>query len=239
MSLKKNLICHSLLQEDGFAKIFLDQRIDCCSRNKRPVHVPYPRWLELIFLREEGYTESHGIIIPVDDLYITARIRKWIENHYVFESSYSEEDDNNDDARDELGYDKENSKADHHKEVGKVEDTDKDEDNPAADLGADFTKNMNSPPRKNKHIRFSFTSPTSDTEHHGSTTTIGDTTEPIIQDETSPTPSPSPQADTVHQTETVPPTPSPINVIVLHQGDQGESSSNFEAIVLSQLSLIM
>ena len=52
-------------------------------------------------------------------------------------------------------------------------------------------------------------------------------------------PPPSPQDDTVHQTETVPPTPSAINVIVLHQGDQEESSSNFETVVLSQLSLIM
>ncbi|KAL7583171.1 hypothetical protein Lser_V15G43643 [Lactuca serriola] len=46
---------------------------------------------------------------------------------------------------------------------------------------------MNPPPRLNKHIRFSTTSSSSssadDTEHHGSTRPIGDTTKPMIQDD--------------------------------------------------------
>ncbi|CAI9291257.1 unnamed protein product [Lactuca saligna] len=55
----------------------------------------------------------------------------------------------------------------------------------------------------------------------------------MIQDEFSLKLSPSPQA------ETVPPMPTPITNIFLHHGDWGESSSNFETDVLSQLSLIV
>ncbi|XP_023745203.1 uncharacterized protein LOC111893369 [Lactuca sativa] len=62
---------------------------------------------------------------------------------------------------------------------------------------------MKSSPRINKHISFSSPSHADDTEHHGLTPTIGDTTEPMIQDEHSPTPCPSPQVDTFHQIETL------------------------------------
>ncbi|KAL7593935.1 hypothetical protein Lser_V15G32348 [Lactuca serriola] len=163
----------------------------------------------------------------------------WIENPYVVESSYFEEDDENDDVGDEEVNDNENSEADHQKGADKGEDTDKDENNPAANMGDDFTQNMNSPPRKNKRIHLSSTSPTDDIEHRGSTPPIGDTTELVIEDEPSPMPSPFPQADIVHHVEMVPPTPSPINVVVHHQGDQGEANSNSETNVLSQLSLIV
>ncbi|KAL7587603.1 hypothetical protein Lser_V15G38004 [Lactuca serriola] len=238
-----------------FAQILLDHTIKCCSRNKRPVHVPYPRWLGLMLSHEEGYVDSHRIIFPIpalsskiinvvpsmDDSSIIARMRKWIENPYVVEYSDSEKDNDNDDDGDEEGNDDENSEVGNQDGVEKGEDTDKDENNPATGVGDDFTQNMNSHPRINNHIHFSSTSPspTDDTELHGSTPLIRDTTEPMIQDEPSLTPSPSPQADTTHQAETVPLTPSPINFVVLHQGDQGKSNSKFETVVLSQLSLIV
>lgn len=99
--------------------------IECCSGNKTPMHVPYPCRLGLTLSREEGYVKSHGIFIPIpalsskiinvvpsiDDLSITARIRKQIENPYVVESSDSKEDDENVDVGDEEGNNNENSKV--------------------------------------------------------------------------------------------------------------------------------
>ncbi|CAI9301771.1 unnamed protein product [Lactuca saligna] len=56
-----------------------------------------------------------------------------------------------------------------------------------------------------------------------------ETTNPLIQDVNSPKPtSPPPQAESV-----------PIMTAPLHQDNQGESNSNFETVVLSQLSLIV
>ncbi|CAI9279127.1 unnamed protein product [Lactuca saligna] len=56
-----------------------------------------------------------------------------------------------------------------------------------------------------------------------------ETTEPMIQDVNSLKPmSPPPQAET-----------APIMTDTFHQDNQGESSSNFETVVLSQLSLIV
>ncbi|CAI9290140.1 unnamed protein product [Lactuca saligna] len=141
------------------------------------MNVPNIRCLGLNLSHKQGYVESHGIIIPIptlsskiinvapsiDDLCITARIRKWIENPYVVESLDSEE----------------------------------------ANIGEDFTQNMSSPARKNKHICFSSSSPDDDTENCGSIPPIGDTTKPMVQHEPSLTPSPFPQADTVHQAERI------------------------------------
>ena len=61
----------------------------------------------------------------------------------------------------------------------------------------------------------------------------------MIHDEPSPTSSPFPKANIIHQAEKGPRTPSPINTSIFHQGGQGESNSNFETIMLSQLSLIV
>ncbi|CAI9289824.1 unnamed protein product [Lactuca saligna] len=47
------------------------------------------------------------------------------------------------------------------------------------------------------------------------------------------------QVDIVHQDETIPPTPLPITTIALLQGDQGQSNSNFETTMISQLSLFV
>ncbi|KAL7603496.1 hypothetical protein Lser_V15G16679 [Lactuca serriola] len=188
--------------------------IDCISRNKRPLHVPYLRWFGLILSREEGYVESHGIIIPIpalsskivndapskDDFPITAWMQKWIENPYAIESSYSEEDNDNDDADDEEDNDDAGDEEynddgnDDHSEACNKEGVDKEE---VTDKGEEDSTN--------------------DMDDH------------------SPTPSPSPQADTVHQAERIPPTRSPIITDVLHQDHQEESSSNFETVRLMAL----
>ncbi|CAI9274151.1 unnamed protein product [Lactuca saligna] len=56
----------------------------------------------------------------------------------------------------------------------------------------------------------------------------------MIQDETSPKPvSPSPQV------EIVPPLLTPIKTVAFHQDDQEESNSNFQIVVLSQVSVIV
>ncbi|CAI9284735.1 unnamed protein product [Lactuca saligna] len=125
--------------------------------------------LGLILSREEDYVEIHGIIIPIlalsskiinaapskDDFPITARMQKWTENPYVLVIK-----------------------------KGMIrEDTDKDENDSAADMGDDLAQKMNSRPRLNKHIRFSTTSSSSsadDTKHRGSTPPVGDITEPLI-----------------------------------------------------------
>ena len=77
----------------------------------------------------------------MDDISITARIRKWIENPYVVKSTDSEEDNCNDDADNQEGDD-----------MG--EDTNKNGNDLPGDEGDDFTQNMNSPPRINKPICF-------------------------------------------------------------------------------------
>ncbi|KAL7586034.1 hypothetical protein Lser_V15G42258 [Lactuca serriola] len=94
-----------------FAQLFLDQMIDSIIANKKPLHVPYPRWLGMILSQDEGYVKNHGIFIPIPafslkminvvpsqgDFPITMRMQKWIEKPCVVESLDSEEDDENDD----------------------------------------------------------------------------------------------------------------------------------------------
>ncbi|CAI9296762.1 unnamed protein product [Lactuca saligna] len=109
--------------------------VDCITRNMKPLNVPYPRWRGLILSRKEGCVEIHGIIIPIpalsskiinvapsqDDLPITARMKKWIENPYMVESSDSKEDNYNDDASNEEDSDDED---DNNVDAGDEEDND-------------------------------------------------------------------------------------------------------------------
>ncbi|CAI9296761.1 unnamed protein product [Lactuca saligna] len=102
---------------------------------------------------------------------------------------------------------------------------------------------MNSPPMMNNHISFSTTSSSSsfadDIVPHGSTPHVGDITEPMIQDELSPKPSPSPQVDNVPQVETVPPTKYPLLLLLFIRLIRKHPDPTFKNVVLSQLSLIV
>ncbi|CAI9267730.1 unnamed protein product [Lactuca saligna] len=95
----------------------------------------------------------------------------------------------------------------------------------------------NSPPRLNQHIHFSSTSTSStnpsadDIIHHGSSPPEVETIDPLIHVVSSPRPaSPSPQV------ATVPPMPIPIQTIATFKG---ETSSNFQMIMISKISLLV
>ncbi|CAI9279612.1 unnamed protein product [Lactuca saligna] len=204
------------------------------------MYVSYPHWIGLILYREESYVEIHGITIHIpalsskiinttpttDDLHIIVKIQKWIEKPYVVESYESEEE--NDEDNDEEG-------TNNGERGDEEEDSDKDEEESIVDKGEDFAQGMNSPPRMNKHIRFSTTSSSTssayDVVQSGSIPPFVETAKPMIQDVTSPKlTSPSPHA------EIVPPIPTPIQTVDFYQG---ESNSNFQTAVFSQLSLIV
>ncbi|CAI9289842.1 unnamed protein product [Lactuca saligna] len=105
--------------------------------------------LGLIFARKEGYVEIHRIIIPIlslsskiiniahtkDDLHVTVGMQKWIYKPYLVESSYSEEENDEDD----------NEEGDGNKErADQKEDIDDDKKELATDKGEDLAQGMNS-----------------------------------------------------------------------------------------------
>ncbi|CAI9260604.1 unnamed protein product [Lactuca saligna] len=128
------------------------------------------------------------------------RMQKWIDKPYVVESSDFEDGDERDGKEDTDEVANKDNGDDNYKQgtlsiegADKEEDFDKHEERSVTDNGEHFAQGMNSPPRMNKHIRFSPTSsstPSADViVQHGSTSHFVETVEPMIKYElTSPSP---------------------------------------------------
>lgn len=175
-------------------------------------------------LNEEGNNTSHGIIIPIPDpsskiiniypsdadKHIAQIMANWIENPYIVESfGFEEENDENYDEDDVEGTDDE-------EDVDDEKDVEDEEDELDIDKEEASVHGVNSPPKLNKHIYFSYTSSSTtsidDIVHCRSTPHKMETTHPLIQDVNPPSSaSPNPQD------ATAPPTPTPHYTASIYQ----------------------
>lgn len=168
-------------------------------------------------LNEEGYNTCHGIIIPIldpslkiinttpsdADKHNAQIMANLIENPYIVESSHSEEENDE-------NYDEDNEEGiDDEEDVDDEKDVEDEEDELDIDKEEASVQGVNSPPKMNKHLHFSYTSSsttsTDEIVHCRSTPHKMETTYPLIQHVNPPnSASPTPQ-DAI-----VPPMPTPI-----------------------------